>query len=202
MKLSVQSALKSLDTRDILLKYAVIILFGWLIFWFDDQEILNERLNTLLVILIASSKTTFFVVQSLRKIGEVIDKNVAYFKFLLFMSVNIFVIIVSYAIDFFSLYTINHHHFSGLQENTSNFRLMFEFLYLSMLGFNNLGFYDVVPIGFSAKILVMMEIVIYYFAIVLILSDFISLKDSILEERLNKSLGHKKENGANDVAQE
>jgi hypothetical protein len=196
MKLSVYSAISSLDTRDIVLKYSIIIFLGWVIFTVDDQEIFNERFNTILVLVIALGKNIFFVIQSLKKIGDVIDKNVAYFKLLMFMAINILVIIVSYGVDFFCLYSINHRHFEGLPESADNVRLIFEFFYLSMLGFNNLGFYDVIPVGFSSKILVMMEIIIYYFVIVLILSDFISLKDSILEDRLNrrsKANSHSKE---------
>ena len=186
-KLSVTAFFNSLDTRDILIKYFVIIFLGLVVFYFDDQEIIDSETNTWLILILAFGKVTFFIIQSLNKINHVIDKNVAYFRFLIFMAVNILAIIVSFGIDFFCLYTIDPTNFTGLAETSSIPERLFEFIYLSMLGFNNLGFYDVTPIGMPSKILVMIEILIYYFTIIVILSDFISLRDSILEERLEKS---------------
>lgn len=186
-QLSVKAFFNSVDTRDIVLKYIVIIFLGLVVFYFDDHEILNPTINTWLILILALGKVTFFIIQSLRKISHVIDKNVAYFRFLIFMTVNILAIIVSFGIDFFCLYTIDPTNFTGLSESHSIPALLFEFVYLSMLGFNNLGFYDITPISMPSKILVMVEILIYYFTIILILSDFISLRDSILEERLTKA---------------
>ena len=186
-KLSVTAFFNSLDTRDILIKYFVIIFLGLVVFYFDDQEIVDSETNTWLILILAFGKVTFFIIQSLNKINHVIDKNVAYFRFLIFMAVNILAIIVSFGIDFFCLYTIDPTNFTGLAETSSIPERLFEFIYLSMLGFNNLGFYDVTPIGMPSKILVMIEILIYYFTIIVILSDFISLRDSILEERLTKA---------------
>lgn len=185
-KISLRSLRDSVDTRDIFIKYLVIILFGVAAFYFDELEIVNETLNTIFILSISISKTAFFIHQSLRKISEVINKNVAYFRFLIFMMVNILLIIVSYGVDFFCLHQVNPAHFSGVPALAGNTRLVFEFVYMSLLGFNNLGFYDVIPVSVAAKSLVMIEIIIYYFSIILILSDFISLRDSIIEERLKK----------------
>ncbi len=44
----------------------------------------------------------------------------------------------------------------------------------------------------ATKVLVMVEIMIYYFTIILIFSDFVSLRDSILEERLSKKVNDDK----------
>ncbi len=179
----------SLDTKDIILKYLVVIGSGLLAFYFDELEIVNPALNTFFIISISVFKTGFFIQQSLRKIGEVVNKNVAYFRFLIFMTTNILIIIISFSIDYFCLYQVDHSHFDGLPVSADHFRLLFEFVYLSMLGFNNLGFYDVVPVSIASKSLIMMEILLYYFSIILILSDFISLRDSIIEERIRKQSG-------------
>lgn len=185
-RMSLRATLASLDTRDISIKYIVIILFGLLAFYLDELEIINPRVNTAFIISISLSKMFFFVQQSLRKIFQVINKNVAYFRFLLFMTMNIMIIIVSFGVDFFCLNQVDSSHFSGLPQDASQLRLIFEFVYLSMLGFNNLGFYDVIPVSVAAKSLVMIEIMIYYFSIILILSDFISLRDSIIDERVKR----------------
>ncbi len=189
-KLSLRSFVDSVDTRDILIKYAVIISLGLLAFYLDELEIIDSDINTVFIVTISMGKVAFFIRQSLRKIAEVINKNVAYFRFLIFMTANIIIIIISFGVDFFCLYQVDSSHFSGLPEQYGRFRLFFEFVYLSMLGFNNLGFYDVIPVSVSSKSLVMVEILIYYFSIILILSDFVSLRDSIIEERIKR--GEKK----------
>lgn len=183
-KLTFKSFFRSLDTRDILIKYFVIILLGVVIFYFDELEIVDPWLNTIFILVLSLGKTLFFVLQSLKKISEVINKYVAYFRFLLFMTMNVFIIIVSFGIDFFCLYWVDETHYSGLPVGMGPMRMFFECIYLSMLAFNNLGFYDIVPVSIACKVLVMVEIMIYYFSIILILSDFISLRDSILEDRM------------------
>jgi hypothetical protein len=190
-KVSLKFLHESLDTKDIILKYVFIIIFGLLAFYLDELEIVNGTLNTIFIVLLSLAKTIFFIQQSLRKIIEVINKNVAYFRFLIFMTVNVFIIIVSFGVDFFCLNQVDPSHFSGLPHQASQARLIFEFVYLSMLGFNNLGFYDVIPVSIASKALVMVEILIYYLSIILILSDFVSLRDSIVEERIKNSKASK-----------
>ncbi len=186
-KVSIKFLHESLDTKDIILKYLFIIAFGLLAFYLDELEIVNAKLNTIFIVFLSLSKTIFFIQQSLRKIIEVINKNVAYSRFLIFMTVNVFIIIVSFGVDFFCLNQVDPSHFSGLPNQAGQARLIFEFIYLSMLGFNNLGFYDVIPVSIASKSLVMVEILIYYLSIILILSDFVSLRDSIVEERIKNS---------------
>jgi hypothetical protein len=186
--ISIKAFFTSLDSKDIILKYCGIIFLGALVVYLNDREMVNPILNTWFVFVLAAGKNIFFVVQSLQKISHVINKNVAYFKFLIFMAINILVIIFSYAIDFFCLYQIDRTHFTGLPPDLNLAQLIFEFFYLSLLGFNNLGFYDVIPASLLAKALVMGEIMIYYFAIILVLSDFVNLRDSIIEERLKRKI--------------
>ena len=117
---------------------------------------------------------------------EISMKNVAFHKFLIFMFINVMILIISFSVDFLCLYEINPSNFEGLPKNLSYGELFFEFIYLSMLGFNNLGFYDVVPKSMAARTLVILEIISYFLTIVFVLSDFVSLKDSIVELKKKK----------------
>lgn len=178
--------LKSGDTIELILKYTLIIGLGAVIFFLNEYHVLDPITTTWLIFILALIKNIFFILQSLRKIFHVVNKNVAYFRFLMFMTFNVLTIIFSFSVDYFCLYHIDDSHFTGVPTGLNPAELIFEFFYLSMLGFNNLGFYDVIPISLPAKLLVMGEIMLYYFSIILILSDFVSLRDSILEERLQK----------------
>ncbi|MDX2190821.1 MAG: ion transporter [Bacteroidota bacterium] len=166
--------------RDTLLKNIALVIFGWVIFYIDDKEFLEIYYTKWLIIGLATFKTVFFFVQSIKKIFETSDKEVSYHHFLIFMGINIVLIIISFTIDFICLHQVDAHAFMGISANSSFFDICFEMLYFSVLGFNNLGFYDVIPMGKAAKILVMEEIFAYICTIIFILSDFMSLKESLL----------------------
>jgi hypothetical protein len=108
------------------------------------------------------------------------------------MLINVAVLIISFAVDFLCLYEISPSNFEGLPDNLTFGELFFEFIYFSMLGFNNLGFYDVIPKSLASKALVIMEIISYFSTIIFVLSDFISLKESIVAMKEREDQGEKK----------
>jgi hypothetical protein len=167
--------------RETLFKNIALLFFGWLVFYIDDKEFLNVYYTKWLILGLALFKTAFFFVQCIIKIFEASDQEVSYHHFLIFMGINIFLIIISFTIDFVCLYEVEPGSFAGFPSNLSFFNSCFELFYLSVLGFNNLGFYDVVPMGKASKLLVMTEIFAYIASIIFILSDFMSLKESLLE---------------------
>jgi hypothetical protein len=172
--------------KDVFIKNIALLVFGLLIFYVDDKEFLNVFYTKWLIIALALFKTSFFFAQSIIKIFETSDKQVSYHHFLIFMGVNILLIIISFTIDFVCLYEVDPSSFEGLPSNLSFLNSTFELFYLSVLGFNNLGFYDVIPMGKASKLLVMMEIFAYISSIIFILSDFMSLKESLLEIKNRK----------------
>ncbi len=177
--------------KDTLIKNIVILGLGYLIFYIDDKEFLDDFYTKLLIVGISFLKVSFFFIQSLVKILEVSDKNIAYYHFLIFMAKNIFLIILSFTIDFICIYQVDPTSFSGIPETLSFWESSFELFYVSILGFNNLGFYDVIPMSKAVKVLVIMEVFAYMSTIIFILSDFMSLKESFIavrEKRRNKNL--------------
>jgi hypothetical protein len=175
-----------MNYKEIIIKYIIVIALGFTIFYLDDQEVTSTRFNTGLVLVIAGVKLFTLFFQSYKKIMQVIEENVAFHRFLIYMTINIAVLITSFAVDFFCLYNIDPSNLFGMPQGLSYPELFFECIYFSMLGFNNLGFYDVVPNSYATKILVMLEIMSYFITIVFILSDFISLKESILGAKEEK----------------
>jgi hypothetical protein len=181
-----------MNYREIIVKYLIVIVLGFTIFYLDDREVTSTSFNTALVLVIAAVKLFTLFFQSYKKIMQVIDQNVAFHKFLIYMTINIAVLITSFAVDFFCLYNIDPSNLFGMPQGLGYPELFFECVYFSMLGFNNLGFYDVVPNSLATKVLVMFEIMSYFITIVFILSDFISLKESIQEA---KNENKEKKNG-------
>ena len=173
--------------KDALIKNIAIVFLAWIVFEIDDTEFLNLYYTKLLIVCLTLFKITFFFIQSILKIFEVSDKEMSYHHFLIFMGINILIIIISFTIDFICLYDVDPNSFEGIPHNVSFFTSSFELFYVSMLSFNNLGFYDVIPIGKASKILVMIEIFAYISSVIFILSDFWSLKESLLEVKKCKN---------------
>jgi hypothetical protein len=60
---------------------------------------------------------------------------------------------------------------------------LFECFFFSVLNFSFFGFGDVTPQTIQAKIVTMMEVILAFFTVIFLLSDFISLKDSLREDK-------------------
>jgi hypothetical protein len=63
----------------------------------------------------------------------------------------------------------------------------FEMLYFSVLGFTNFGYDRILPQSATAKFLIALELIMSFITIIFMLSDFISLKESLANSRKSKS---------------
>jgi hypothetical protein len=95
------------------------------------------------------------------------------------MGVNMAQITLSFALDFWCLETADKGSFSAFQETWSQAEILFECFFFSVLNFSFFGFGDVTPQTIPAKIVTMMEVILAFFTVIFLLSDFISLKDSL-----------------------
>jgi hypothetical protein len=73
--------------------------------------------------------------------------------------------------------------FSSINAAWSRPELMFEFFFYSVLNFSFLGFGDVTPVTVVAKLDTIMEVLLAFFTVIFLLSDFVSLKDSLRVRR-------------------
>ena len=170
-----------LITESTLLKSLIIILFGFGIFYIDDRDFFNYKLTILFIMIISVLKCVYFITVSYQKIIEVSIKNIAYHKFMSFMALNIFLIIISFTTDFFCLIQVDAKSLKGFDPNFTLPEKMFECFYFSILNFSFFGYGDILPATIPAKIELIMETVISFLTVILVLSDFISLKESLAQ---------------------
>jgi len=64
--------------------------------------------------------------------------------------------------------------------------------YLSLLMFTNMGVANVVPVKIPAEILVMFEAIVSFVTLIFILSDYVTLRDSLRRLRDKKEEESKK----------
>lgn len=157
----------------------VIILLAAAVQWTFAKGLLGGHAVCLLVLALAAAKTVFFFVENLTHILLATRDNMPYHRVLGIMGVNMVQITVSFALDFWCLETANVESFSSINAAWSRPELLFEFFFYSVLNFSFFGFGDVTPLTIPAKLVTMMEVLLAFFTVIFLLSDFVSLKDSL-----------------------
>lgn len=141
---------------------------------------LSARGTCLLVVVLAALKTAFFLVENLQHILLATSHEIPYHRFLALMGVNMTQITLSFACDFWLLEMADVGSFSGFGEGPlSPAGVFFDCFFTSVLNFSFFGFGDITPQTIPAKIVTLLEVILAFFTVIFLLSDFISLKDSL-----------------------
>ncbi len=144
---------------------------------------LSPRAVCLLVAAVAVVKTAYFFVENLQHIVLATSHEVPYHRFLALMGVNMAQITLSFALDYWVLEWAEQGSFSGFDDTGHPGRVFFDCFFYSVLNFSFFGFGDIMPQTIPAKVVTLLEVVLAFFTVIFLLSDFISLKDSLRGER-------------------
>ena len=131
-----------------------------------------------LIVVLCGLKAAFFVGEEMVQLRDATRMNLAYHKFMRMMLVNMFQIVLSFGLDFYCLLSVDPQSFS-VNPLLSGAELVFECVYFSTLNFTFFGYGDITPKTVPAKLLAMMEISLAFLTVIFLLSDFISLKESL-----------------------
>lgn len=134
---------------------------------------------TVLVVLTCWAKTALFGAENLRQLLEAAKTNLSHHRFMLLMGINMSQMILAFTFDFHLLQRINGASFSGVKPNIGDAEALFNFFYLSTLNFSFFGYSDILPQTVPAKLLNLTEIALAFVTVIFMLSDFISLKESL-----------------------
>lgn len=153
------------------------------VIWAGFQHLLNlniARGSALpLMMVLSLVKTSFFGVENIRQLFEATRSNQPYHRFMLLMLINMTQIILSFGLDFHCLHRINSASFSVELSDATPLETVFEFVYYSTLNFTFFGYGDVTPQTIPAKFITMTEVLLAFVTVIFLLSDFISLKESL-----------------------
>ncbi|MCF7786334.1 MAG: potassium channel family protein [Prosthecobacter sp.] len=147
---------------------------------------LSARTFCLVVLAAALAKTVFFFVENLQHILMATRDNMPYHRVLGLMGVNMIQITLAFAMDYWCLETAEPASFSSIDAAWSQSEQLFEFFFFSVLNFSFFGFGDVTPLTIPAKLVTMMEVLLAFFTVIFLLSDFVSLKDSLRVKKPNE----------------
>jgi hypothetical protein len=132
-----------------------------------------------MVILVCWFKTVFFGQENLAQLYEAARSNLSHHRFLVVMAINMTQMIISFAFDFHLLYVLDPESFAGVAPGIAGSEALFDFFYLSTLNFSFFGYSDILPQTIPAKIVNLTEIILAFITVIFLLSDFVSLKDSL-----------------------
>lgn len=164
------------------IEFIVIFAVFFATIWCIDTLGLPKFGITLLVLVLAWAKTFFFGFENLNQLWEASLRNTAYYRFMLLMLVNMAQIIVSFGCDYFCLHRIDPASFGEINESLHGAELLFEFTYFSVLNFTFFGYGDITPLTIPAKLITMTEILLAFITVIFLLSDFVSLKESLVRK--------------------
>jgi len=175
-----------MNYKQIIYKYLLITLCGFALFWVDDRELLTPSVTTFFIVALSVIKSAYYVFFSYKKIMEASAKEVMYHDFMLFMMVNMSMVIFSFGVDYFCLNQVDAANFIGIESHLNIPELIFETWYFSVLNFSFFGYGVIMPTTIPGKLIIVLEVVMSFVTLVFILSDFLSLKESISEHLKRK----------------
>lgn len=170
--------LTDIKTRNILLQHLGVLLIGILIFFVEKLEVANLFWEKLILILVSLGKSVYFVEHSFRKIEEASVNNISYNKFLSIILLNIMLIVVSFGVDFMCMLQIDPNSFRGMA-NTGFIDTAFDAFYYSLVSFTTVAYGDIIPLTKSARTITILEVVVAYVTTIIIISNFVQIKDSM-----------------------
>ncbi|AFK04780.1 ion transport 2 domain protein [Emticicia oligotrophica DSM 17448] len=160
-------------------EFAILFAVAYLFKVVYVQQFFSVHTLIIFITLWAFLKSIYFVFENSIHLLVATSQDIAYHKFLFLMTYNIGQMTLSFAVDFFCLYEVDKNSFIGVAPEFSKLEEAFEFFYFSVLNFTFFGYGDLMPNTIATKIVLLMEVIIAFLTIIFILSDFISMKDSL-----------------------
>jgi hypothetical protein len=139
-----------------------------------------------LIFLFCLTKVLYVVIRCFRRIVTIAHTDLPYHRFLLFVASNVSLLVFSFSLDYFAIFSYDPTSFTGLEDTTNIVEEYFKLFYLSLLLFTNMGVANVVPVKIPAEILVMFEAIVSFVTLIFILSDYVTLRDSLRRIRENQ----------------
>jgi len=136
-----------------------------------------------LVVVFSVTKTAYFIFETLWHLHQAIAADLPYHRLVLLIAYNMAEVTFSFAVDYFCLLSIDAGSLMGVDPSLSGGLLLFECFYFSVLNFSYFGYGEIMPANVAAKVIVLTEIVTAFSTVIFLLSDFISMKESIRHAR-------------------
>ena len=177
--------------KELIIGFLLVVCFALIEFFLFKWKAPKALILTT-VFVFSLIKVLYIVIRCFKRIVTISHMDLPYHRFLLFIAVNVVLIVVSFSLDYLVVYNLDKTSFSGLEGTTNIVEEYFKMFYLSLLMFTNMGVANVVPVKIPAEILVMFEAIVSFVTLIFILSDYVTLRDSLRRLRDKKEEESKK----------
>ena len=160
------------------LEFLIIFLIAAATLNVQDTAWLSPMGMQVMIVVLCGLKVVFFIAEEMVQLGQATHMNLAYHKFMWMMLINMVQIILSFSLDYYCLLSVDSGSFS-IDTQLVGAERAFECLYFSTLNFTFFGYGDITPQTVPAKLVTMTEISLAFLTVIFLLSDFISLKESL-----------------------
>lgn len=137
----------------------VVFLIGVLNIWFLDTLV-----SWIWSVLFLALFKMFFILRlTFIQLSKIIAQSHLLAHVLALFGLLIGLIVLSFATDYAATYLLDASTFkSDLVNGSPRYIVLFEFVYFSLISFSSVGFGDIAPTAYSAKSLVMLEIILSF----------------------------------------
>jgi|TARA_Y100000588_G_scaffold393950_1_gene512052 hypothetical protein len=144
----------------------IIVVLAFLYVLFLPKSLENEAWKWL-IIAIAITKAFLIVRITFTQLSKILGDSHYLEHVLSLFTLIISLIVLSFASDYYALYLNEAANFkTNLIFGEPSIFLFFEFFYYSLISFSTVGYGDFVPLSLSAKFLVILETILYFFVLV------------------------------------
>ena len=161
------------------IEYVVIVAAWFALLTLQSSGRIGAGTMTIVIVLTCWIKVAFFGSENVRQLKDASRTNMPHHRFLLLMGVNLSQMILAFALDFHLIHQIDPASFAGITAGATMPVVLFDFVYLSSLNFLFFGYSDVLPQTVPARLLNLTEIMLAFVTVIVIVSDFMSLKEAL-----------------------
>jgi hypothetical protein len=166
------------------LEWLVLVAVAAGFVWLGDRLSTAVRPHLLAAVAVwAAVKTFYYFAENLRHLQDATNTDLAYHKFVVLLAYNMAQITTSYALDFYCLVRIDRESLNGVAPDLAGAELLFECFYFSVLNFSFFGYGDITPAHVPGKVVMLLEVVTAFSTVIFLLSDFVSMKESMRRKK-------------------
>jgi hypothetical protein len=153
-------------------KFVFVILLGVVGFNVGRREIGDDYVNEVLLFIYCFGKAIYICKSFLNRIRETANDHLKHTDIISFIGFNALLLVVSYGVDYLTLFEINPASFTGITTHDHLIPHITAFIYYSISVFSTAGFGDILPKTVAAQVLVSSEMLLSWFMTILVIANF------------------------------
>lgn len=157
-------------------KFLLVIILGIVGFNVGRREIGNDAINESLLFIYSLTKAIYICRAFLLRIRATANAQLKHSDIISFIGFNALLLVLSYGVDYLTLYEINPLSFSGITTHNQLIPHITAFIYYSISVFSTAGFGDILPKTVAAQILVSSEMMLSWFLTILVIANFATIR--------------------------